>query len=933
VISTPVFAEELIGRDVELGFLLDRFRKAALGQGALILISGEAGIGKTRLIAEFRKALADESAHFLSGDCAEYARAPYSPFDEALAMLAGANPNPLRSRSLGGSSGPIEPGGISSVRIDDADRAEAFGSLWQWIAHAAKARPIVLVIEDVHWADNASLALIEHIARFVAKARVLLIVSYRSNESSPSIELDALRARVERLGAFRIDLRQLTTEEIYLLASSALRGHGGASPRVVQQIEMLADGNPLFAEELLRGVIDRGADPFRPNGSLSPTLRASVRERLARFGHDERAILLQAAVIGRRFSPELLSEVVGEPLTHVLQTLREARHLQLISPAPDEPLQFVFRHALTREVLYDELLPAEAVALHLSIASKLESSHDGRSQAELAYHWAAARVAERAVHYNELAGDEAMQVIAYADAAQCYRTALGFDPAPARRRAALTEKLAYALYKSGAGDDTREWLDRARLEYEALGEREKMAQLLLWSARQCWNDADTMAGLPMAARSLELLKGTRNAALRAYAWVMMASYAAVVGDAKGAFDELSHIRPRSLSRRPDILGRYFDARGVAHAAVGSTVAAAADFERALAIADRSLECDLIVRTNSNYASFLVSVGKADEALVRWTKAAEAAQRERLTGRLAYAQLGSADVLLLLGDIAQAARLVRSAIASGAQNASVQILAATVGVTAGLMLGDEGLVATCARERALELAFSSTESQRIGPIARAFVDRHISEQRPDLAGALLRRAIVGLRTADQSWWLLVQAALYGDETTRLRARVLLAEAAARPDALVAKAHLALFDAAAVPNGERSEPIHRRVREAAGYFAQRHWPYHEAKALELARDLRGALEIYRRIGDRRDAERIDAALMPRHRRGRTGTSLTSREDEVVRHVADGKSNREIASMLGISERTVEHHVEAVFNRLGIHSRAQLIALQLTGRLSVR
>src|SRR5690348_9705342 len=173
VISTPVFAEELIGRDVELGFLIERFRKAALGLGALILISGEAGIGKTRLIAEFRKALADESVHFLSGYCAEYARAPYSPFEEALATLGGSNSSPLRSRTLGGSAGPVEPGAISPMRIDDADRVEAFGALWQWILNAAKAHPNVIVIEDVHWTDNASLALIEHIARFVAKSRVL----------------------------------------------------------------------------------------------------------------------------------------------------------------------------------------------------------------------------------------------------------------------------------------------------------------------------------------------------------------------------------------------------------------------------------------------------------------------------------------------------------------------------------------------------------------------------------------------------------------------------------------------------------------------------------------------------------------------------------------------------------------------------------------
>jgi DNA-binding CsgD family transcriptional regulator len=531
-----------------------------------------------------------------------------------------------------------------------------------------------------------------------------------------------------------------------------------------------------------------------------------------------------------------------------------------------------------------------------------------------------------------MAGDAATRVIAYADAAGYYRTALRFDPTPARRRATITEKLAYALYRSGAGDDTREWLDRALVEYEALGKREKMAQLLLYIARQCWNDADTVAGLPMAKRSLELLRGTHNAPLQAYAWVMMASYSAVVGDAKGTFEQLDHIRPRSLSRRPDILGRYYDARGVAEAAFGKFDEAEKDFERALRIADRSSDCDLIVRTYSNHAAFLVTVGNATRALECWNTAIAAAQRERLIGRLAYALLGCANVHLLVGNIAESAGLVKQAIASGGQNASIQILTATVGITAGLMLEDEVLVATSADERAIERAFGSTESERIGPVARAFVDYYIDARCPDRAADLLRRAVTALRTADQSWWLLVQAALYGDEHTRNVARDLLTRAARPDDATVARAHLALFDAAAPSASDSTDAARENAFDAAREFANLRWPYHQAQALELAGDFRGALEIYRRIGDRHDAARVETILAPRHRRGRAGTSLTTREDEVVNRVAAGKSNREIASMLGISERTVEHHLESVFNRLGVHSRAQLIALHLGGERAI-
>src|SRR4029077_17592470 len=126
------------------------------------------------LIAEFRKALADESVHFLSGYCFEYGISPYAPFEDALGGLETQRANPLRSRDRTTIAVSVQPGAIASIRIDDEDKVEAFGAIWRWLADVSQARPVVLVIEDAHWADNASLELIQHIARFVAKARVLL---------------------------------------------------------------------------------------------------------------------------------------------------------------------------------------------------------------------------------------------------------------------------------------------------------------------------------------------------------------------------------------------------------------------------------------------------------------------------------------------------------------------------------------------------------------------------------------------------------------------------------------------------------------------------------------------------------------------------------------------------------------------------------------
>jgi len=245
-----------------------------------------------------------------------------------------------------------------------------------------------------------------------------------------------------------------------------------------------------------------------------------------------------------------------------------------------------------------------------------------------------------------------------------------------------------------------------------------------------------------------------------------------------------------------------------------------------------------------------------------------------------------------------------------------------------MLQDHGLTQRCADAEAVELAFRSTEAQRVGPVVSAFVDLLIADGRTEEARALLHRAVMAVASADQSWWFLTQAAMHAEPMYYVRARLALEKAAANPKHVVAAAHLRLFDAIVAQRENQSQGAIEKAHEAARLFAQIGWPYCQATALEVAGDQSSALMIYIRIGDRRDQERLESILGPRHRRGRSGTSLTPRESEVVAQVTAGKSNREIAAALSISERTVEHHLESIFNRLGIRSRAQLIAMGFGG-----
>jgi DNA-binding CsgD family transcriptional regulator/tetratricopeptide (TPR) repeat protein len=927
MISSPVYCRDFIGRRKELAFLADNFRKATKGHSSLCLVVGEAGIGKTRLIAEFRKLILAEAGQFAIGSCLEGIRAPYAPFKGIFDNLFGARAFGANSVSPQNLKIVDDITGLAEVG-DSSAKLREFAAITRCLKQKASETALVIVIEDGHWADAATLELLEYLQRELVTACVQIVVTSRPDIMRHRHPAWESITRIARTGASFVNVRPMTQGEIRQLAEDALGGQKLAADRM-DRVLALAEGNPLFAEELLRSELDgsRGeGDELRPS-TLS--LQGIVITRFNQLGPKARRTIMYAAVIGRDFDVAFLAQLVCQPVQGVSLLLREARDTQLIRESETSPGRFAFRQALTREIIYQQLLAVETKELHAKIAALLEELPDNpRRLGELAYQWSAACEPAKAAHYNELAGDAAVSVFAYNDAARLYRRAFDFEPTPGERRARLCEKLAYSLYVGGYSDDTREWFDRALNEYGALGSTEKMAQMLLYIARQCWNDADTQAGFPMAARALELLETKPKSRLKSYAQVMMATYCAVLGQADEALRHLEVLRTHPSARKPEIAGRTFDSRAVALAHQGRVQQSLINFHKAVKMAQRSGDADLVVRVCSNFANYAMWLGNADLATECWSQALAAAQEKRLTGRTAYTALGFAWNQLWLGKLDHARSLVDQALASGVDNASVRILKAAVGVPLGLMLQDVALTQRCADREAVELAFRSTEAQRVGPVVSAFVDLFIAEGRPEEARALLRRGVMAVTTADQSWWLLTQAAMQADPIYYSRARLALKKAAENPQHIVATAHLKLFDAIVAKGKNQLEETATKAQEAAVIFAEIGWPYCRGIAEEVAGNQLSALTIYSNIGDRRDQERLEALLGPRHRRGRSGTALTPRELEVVAQVTAGKSNREIASALVISERTVEHHLESIFNRLGIRSRTQLIALGFGG-----
>ena len=348
--------------------------------------------GKSRLIAEFCNSQAYSRWKIGYGACLEFASRPYGPVLEVLSRIEGA---------------PFDLSAAGTKR-------EQFDAIADRMAQIASRTAAIAVLEDLHWADAATLELLGYLATKLHRMRVLVIASVRGDELHADHPATAGIAKIARYAcATRIELGPLRGVELQTFINEALGGI--ALPDETRRaIALAADGNPFFTEELLKNAVERNSpqDRYRRRGDLPQTIRATLLERLRPFDEAERRVVAQAAVIGRSFGLELLAATLETEPRTLLPTLRRARDLQLVEEVTPE--LFRFRHGLTRDVIYGEFLGAELQPRHRTIALALESAPlERRSLEALAYHWWAAKDASHAIRYNELAGDAAAGIHAH----------------------------------------------------------------------------------------------------------------------------------------------------------------------------------------------------------------------------------------------------------------------------------------------------------------------------------------------------------------------------------------------------------------------------------------------------------------------------------------------------------------------------------------
>ena len=922
--SNIIRCRRFVGRQAALGDLMAAVVHAPPG-GSLITVEGEAGLGKSRLIAEFATHLERAGAACSIATCFAETNAPFAPFGPVLRSL------------IGPASGPLEPWLAQSLasilpelgapeqpprNYTAQDKRRQFDALAEVLRRHSSHSRCIIVIEDVHWSDVASLEFLHFLVSSRISPRPAVVLTYRADELEESDTLRPIFVRLQRGIDRRIVLAPLTDREMDVLMSDALAGIQMPEERR-RAVRARVEGNPLFAEELLRHVVE--AAPGAAGARMPATIRETVLTRFRRLSAGDRHVLLVAAVIGRSFESALLAAAAPCSPGEVARVLHGARDLQLVEE--QEAGRFRFRHALTREALYGELLATEAQALHAAILAQLEARPQDALIHDLAYHAWAAGDAQTAARYNERAGDAALAARAPIEAEACFRRALPFVHSDADL-GRLWKKIAIGADFASAAPRAQAALQQAVTHFENAGADEEIADLYLRLAvtYNLTGEIERFFATLMLAR--DAFRGEHDLVRLA----LNAQYCAGMGNLAEAEASL-RAAEKLLADADDLsLVRFFHARATTHFAAHRPAEAIADAQRALDHATRAGDVRERVLTMLRLGWRFQEAVQAKNAIEIFGEAAALAEAEHYFGYAAWALAFRARQELAAGALEAARDSLRASLRHGADADLPQTrhFHFDSGLRLASRLQDAALLAELEDALGIDLSNPGAIADEFSPFMGALAEVLFARGAPDEARAALRRAAAGFRAdepavgnARKSEWTCIMTALHGDAAAIAPAREnLIASQKVYPPA---GAVLALFDAyAAARRGGAPVEVRSLAENAARALHAVERPHEAALALELAGRLPEALAIYRRIGNRRDSARLEVALTPINRQGRAATALTRRETQIAELVAQRKSNKEIAHALSISERTVETHMSTMFGKLGIKSRLDLAAV---------
>jgi len=916
-LRSSVVCRPFLGRERELAELAALHKSATQGRGAIALVSSDAGVGKTRLVTEFRR-LTGGRALIAEHACREYIQAPLLPFAEILSAFVAKVPPVAESLSddvtlLQRLAAGEPPAG--KERIERIDRLQALTRIFG--ALTAK-HALVAIVEDIHWADAATLDLLQHLLTIVDHTRLLVIATFRRDELRRGGTLMPIVGRLVRHVAVReIALAPFDREGTEHFVRAALHGHRTA-PEQIRAIVRRSEGNALFAEELARSTVEHRV---RDADILPLSIRSAILERLEPLESDDEHVLVQAAAIGRTFDARFLASTLGRESAAVLPVLRRARDLQLVIERDPEGLSFAFRHALIQETLEGELLATERRTIHHRILDALEAVAEA-DPGEFAYHAWAAGDAQRTLRYGEAAGDRATLIAAFEDAAQFYERALENAPDVAERER-LSRKLGEAYVHAGFLERAVEVEKQALACARARGDSDGAANLVATIGGHLYNsghvdEALTLLRAEFAAMSREIIVSSGVRTVGSLAMVL-----ALEGAPQEGLDILTSVPPQSWETGIWQRRACHGARLTAYAQLADRSGWQAEIEAHDAIArddpnPRSAETVLV-----NVAMTAMGLGEREIAEHYTARGLAHALEHRMHGLVVLHRGMRAYLFAMHGELRGAREELESALATPHDHFIARAYFTNAALFVGLRLADDALIDRVMEPGLLDEFIADTVPQGYALVSGLVAAVLAARGRFDDAQALARRTLSRLHSTFEQVAQLLYVAEIGDEATLSSARALVAAAASHEGDRVMQAALPLFDALVAARGGRHDDARRLATPAVDAFRQLAYPLHEARALELVGDIDSAVAVYRRTGALADLRRLGRSAFSDDAATPTARVLSEREWQVARLVANGRTNREIAEALDIGVKTVEKHVASTYMKLGLRSRAQLSA----------
>ena len=970
----------ILGRAEELEALAGALARAREGHGGCVVVSGEAGVGKSRLVTAMRRRAAAAGWQTVVGHCFEQDRpVPYAPLTFMLRGFLGERGRAEMEEALGGAARefarilpelapPSGREGVAEMLDPEAEKRRFFEALQRWLVRQAGRVPLLLMVEDVHWSDEGSLEFLLFLARRLSGVRILMLLTCRRPVLRAGL-VELMTSLDREAGAFELTLEPLSRTNTGELMTSLLERARPLPAAFVDQIYDLTGGNPFFVEEILASLITRGEIPpaaGEGQGDASFTLRIPrsikrlVQQRLRGLSRDARRTADLAAISGRSFDFAILQQLTGFQEQRLLAAIKELVVAQLVVDTSAE--QFVFRHELTREALYDRLLIRERSALHRALAEAIEKRYAASLDAhlsDLAYHYFEAGVWSKALAYARQAGEGAQALYSPPAAAEQFTRAIAAGEKIGDRSLWTLYRLRAQTFNM-AGD-----FDRAHADYEAAlaAARSLPGQEAEWQLHldlaQFWTVRDDARVGEHAQQALALAEtlGDPVAIARSLNW--LGHWYLRTGRCENALGyHQQALEILELLDEPRALATTLELLATAHNWCGSHEQAAATFERAIAVLRRLDDRQKLASSLIFLNVLTLDVGQLQEAEriaheIGW-RSGEA---------LALTQLGN--TLTLKGRFGEAVQAIERGLAIAEE---IGHLERRNNATLSLGFLYARLLAPGPAARYLEKGLAL--AREMGSVFHIFTGAsylatvYLLEERVEAAEALLG----SLPQLDEQWGPILLAVRTAEmEVALARGDVARAVASGRalqrlarePDRLMGMVGASYswflrrfaeglilagrLDEAERVLGAAQEKIEKegivtelwRIRRTqARLFEAAHRRQDATLAKEEARNL--VRQLAQEVPD--DALRdkfLQHALqtvMGRQVRLRPSgpgkevaaereITLTRRQREVAAQVALGKTNAEIADALSVTTKTVEAHVSRILARLQFTSRSQI------------